>query len=186
MSKIALAAAVVALTVALLAKAHAEAPPPAHFVPPPGAAPPWADATTATTQTPQAQTSTATPAATSMPASVATLAPVSAAPPLPDASGTMTPSAVAATPSPVTATPMQGATTPIHVVSLRAGPSGSAPVIGTLHPGDQLEILATANYGWTQVRSPAGTGWAYGSYLAQGGSAAAVPSPAAPQEIISR
>ena len=178
MSKIALATAVVALTVAPLAMARAEAPPPAHFVPPPGAAPPWADATTTTTQPPQAPTSTAT-AATAMPASTATSVPVSAAPPPADASGTTTP-------SPVAATPMQGTTTPIHVVSLRAGPSGNAPVIGTLHPGDLLETLATANYGWTQVRSPAGTGWAYGSYLAQGGSAAAVPSPAAPQEVISR
>jgi uncharacterized protein YraI len=61
---------------------------------------------------------------------------------------------------------MQGATTPIHAVSLRAGPNTGAPVIGTLQPGMPLRILATANYGWMQVESPVGSGWAYGSYLA--------------------
>ena len=68
----------------------------------------------------------------------------------------------------VSAAAALGTTTPTHVVSLRAGPNGDTPVIGTLRPGDQLEILAVANYGWTEVRSPAGTGWAYGSYLASG------------------
>jgi uncharacterized protein YraI len=64
--------------------------------------------------------------------------------------------------------PALGTTTPVHVVSLRAAPNSNAPVIGTLHPGEQLQILATGNYGWTEVQSPAGTGWAYGSYLASG------------------
>jgi hypothetical protein len=59
-------------------------------------------------------------------------------------------------------------TTPVHAVSLHIGPSGNAPVIGTLRPGMPLEILGTANYGWVEVRSSIGTGWAYGSYLAGG------------------
>ncbi|HWB50528.1 MAG TPA: SH3 domain-containing protein [Stellaceae bacterium] len=61
-----------------------------------------------------------------------------------------------------------GTTTPVHAVSLRSGPSGSAGIIGTLHPGMPLEVLGTANHGWVEVRSSAGTGWAYGSYLAGG------------------
>jgi uncharacterized protein YraI len=51
---------------------------------------------------------------------------------------------------------------------MRAGPSTDNPVIGTLQPGMQLQILASANYGWMQVQSPVGTGWVYGSYLASG------------------
>jgi uncharacterized protein YraI len=106
-----------------------------------------------------------------------TPASVPAAPPATDAPGTTTS-------IPVAVTPMQGTTTPIHVVSLRAGPNSNTPVIGTLRPGDQLQILATANYGWTEVQSPAGTGWAYGSYLAPGGAPPIAPAPA--PEVISR
>jgi hypothetical protein len=58
-------------------------------------------------------------------------------------------------------------TTPVHAVSLRDGPSGSSAIIGTLRPGMSLEVLGT-NGGWVQVRSPAGTGWAWGTYLAGG------------------
>ena len=63
---------------------------------------------------------------------------------------------------------MPATTTPVHVVSLRAGPSGGDAIIGTLRPGTSLEVLGSAN-GWVQVRSSSGTGWAYGSYLASGG-----------------
>lgn len=59
-------------------------------------------------------------------------------------------------------------TTPVHAVSLRDGPSGSSSIIGTLRPGMPLEVLGAAKGGWVQVRSSAGTGWAYGSYLAIG------------------
>jgi hypothetical protein len=172
MSKIALAIAIVTLAAAPFATGHAQAPPQARFVPPPGAAPPWGDTTTKTTTT----TTTETP---QTPAPTAAATPASTVPPPTDASGTTTP-------GPVAATPMQGTTTPIRVVSLRAGPNSSAPVIGTLHPGDQLQILATANYGWTQVQSPAGTGWAYGSYLARGGSSATGQPPATPLEEVIR
>lgn len=151
MSKVALGSAIVSLIAVPLAMSPAETPPPTGFVPPPGAAAPWADTTT----TPRTLN---VPGPTKTPASTEASAPVSAAP-----SSTDAPSAT--TPIPVVTTPMQGTMTPINVVSLRAGPTGNAPVIGTLHPGDQLEILATANYGWIEVRSPAGTGWAYGSYL---------------------
>jgi hypothetical protein len=117
---------------------------------PPGAAPPWANSTTTTTETttnPAAPIPAATPAVPAEPSS-------------PTAEPGVT------TPVPVAVTPMQGTTTPIHSVSLHAGPNSSFPVIGTLHPGDQLRVLATANYGWMQVASPVGSGWAYGSYLA--------------------
>ena len=149
MSKIALASSAVALIAAALAMGRAEAQPPASYLAP-GAAPPWANstavttgksATTATTET----TTQTTPAPSLAEAPVAV--PAAQPPPQPAELGT---------------------TTPIQAVSLRAGPNRDAPVIGTLHPGDQLEILARAGYGWTQVRSPAGTGWAYGSYLASG------------------
>jgi uncharacterized protein YraI len=60
-----------------------------------------------------------------------------------------------------------GMTTPIRPVSLRAGPDSIMPVIGTLRPGMPLRVLATGNYGWMQVESTQGTGWAYGpGYLA--------------------
>jgi uncharacterized protein YraI len=58
--------------------------------------------------------------------------------------------------------------TPNHAVFLRAGPSTDAPIIGVLRPGMQLRATATADYGWMRVRTPAGTGWAYGSYLMPG------------------
>ena len=154
MSKIALATTVtVLIVVAPLAMGRAEAQPPAPYLAP-GAATPWANATTTTTETPPAQTPAATPA---IPA---------AQPPLTAATGSTTPIQV-------TATPMQGATTPIHAVSLRAGPNTASPVIGTLQPGMPLRVLATANYGWMQVESPVGPGWAYGSYLAPSDSAPA-------------
>ena len=168
MSKIALATAVVVLAVAPLAIGRAEAQSPAAFQPPPGAAPPWGY-TTATTEKPPAPTPTTTSAST--PATP---------PPGTDASGTTTP-------IPVAVTPMQGTTTPRQAVSMRAGPNTGFPVIGTLRPGDQLQILATANYGWVQVASPQGTGWAYGSYLAPAdtGPDAQPPTPPGP-EVISR
>jgi hypothetical protein len=62
---------------------------------------------------------------------------------------------------------VSGTTTPVHAVSLRDAPSGGSAIIGTLRPGMPLEVLGT-NQGWVQVRSSAGTGWAYGSYLASG------------------
>jgi hypothetical protein len=62
-----------------------------------------------------------------------------------------------------------GIATPIDAVFLRAGPSTDAPVIGTLEPGMPLHVLASANSGWMQVSSPAGSGWAYGSYLTSPG-----------------
>jgi hypothetical protein len=49
---------------------------------------------------------------------------------------------------------------PVDAVFLRAGPATGAPV---LRPGMQLRVTAGANYGWTQVRSPQGAAWAYGS-----------------------
>ncbi|MGA8401715.1 MAG: SH3 domain-containing protein [Stellaceae bacterium] len=68
----------------------------------------------------------------------------------------------------VPAQQLSGTTTPISAVSMRAGPGTDNPVIGTLHPGVPLQLLATANHGWMQVQSPTGTGWVYGSYLASG------------------
>jgi hypothetical protein len=59
-------------------------------------------------------------------------------------------------------------TTPVSAVSLRDGPSSGSSIIGTLRPGMPLEVLGAAKGGWVQVRSSAGTGWAYGSYLAIG------------------
>lgn len=164
MSKILIIIAAAISIAVPVAMGRAEAPPPAHFAPPPGVAPPWANTATTTETT----TTTETPpaAASAAPATVAVTPPAETAGP------------GATTLAPVTETPMQGTTTPIHVVSLRAGPNGNAPIIGILHPGDQLELLATANYGWTEVRSPAGTGWAYGSYLASGTAAATrLPTP---------
>src|SRR6185437_4791324 len=61
-----------------------------------------------------------------------------------------------------TVTPIQGTTTPIQAVSLRSGPNTSSPVIGTLRPGMTVQVLASANYGWMQVETPAGSGWTYG------------------------
>jgi Bacterial SH3 domain len=150
MNKIALAAAVVTLSAAPFAMGCAEAQPaPAHFEPPPGAAPPWG---TTTTEAPAA------------PAAV----PVS------------TPAAVQA-PSPP-GTPRSGTTTPTHAVFLHAGPNGATPVLGTLRPGEPLRVLASAPGGWTQVESSAGSGWAYGSYLAPVQGAEAAP----PQEPLPR
>jgi hypothetical protein len=68
----------------------------------------------------------------------------------------------------VPAQQISGTTTPVSAVSMRAGPGTDNPVIGTLHAGMPLQLLATANHGWMQVQSPAGTGWVYGSYLASG------------------
>ncbi|HWD58030.1 MAG TPA: SH3 domain-containing protein [Stellaceae bacterium] len=154
MHKIALATAVVALAAAAvpLTMGRGEAEPLMHFVPPPGAAPPWG--TTTTTETKPVPTPAAAPAA--------------------QRSGTSVESATT-TPNQGTATPIQGNTTPIHTVSLRAGPSGGAPVIGTLHPGEPLRILASAPGGWMQVETSGGSGWAYGSYLAPPSSPHPVP-----------
>jgi uncharacterized protein YraI len=165
MGKIALVASVVALVAAAapIAIGRAEAQTPASYLAP-GAVPPWASSTPWSNAT----------AVTTVNATTATQATPASTP--------------AATPATASAAPPSelGTTTPIQVVSLRAGPNREAPIIGTLHPGDQLQILARANYGWTEVQSPAGTGWAYGSYLASGISPVAgvsgnvVPTSAAP------
>jgi hypothetical protein len=160
MSKIALATAVVALTAAVpLTMGRAEAQ---QLVP--GAAPPWGTTTT-TTETKPVATPAATPATQPPQASV---------------------EAVTTTPIQGTATPIQGTTTPIQAVFLRSGPSTGSPVIGTLQPGMAVQVLASANYGWTQVETPAGSGWTYGSYLAPAGSTVVVQHPAPPEEIIAR
>jgi uncharacterized protein YraI len=79
----------------------------------------------------------------------------------------------------VPAQPASGTTTPISAVSMRAGPGTGNPVVGTLHHGMPLQILATANHGWIEVQSSAGTGWVYGSYLASGTNvSASMPAPA--------
>jgi uncharacterized protein YraI len=49
-----------------------------------------------------------------------------------------------------------------------------------------VRVLATANYGWMQVESPAGSGWTYGSYLAPIGSGAVIQHPAPPADILER
>jgi len=158
MNKIALATAVVALAAAAvpLTMGRGEAEPLMHFVPPPGAAPPWGTTTTTATTTETEPVPTPVAASATQP------------------SGTSVESGTA-TPIQGTATPTQGNTTPIHTVSLRAGPSGGAPVIGTLHPGEPLRILASAPGGWMQVETSAGSGWAYGSYLAPPSSPHPVP-----------
>jgi hypothetical protein len=159
MSKIALATAFVALTAAVpLTMGHAE---PQQLVP--AALPPWGSTTTTETQT--------KPAPTPMPATQPLRTSVEAD---------------TATPIQGTATPIQGTTTPIHAVSLRSGPSSGSPVIGTLRPGMAVQVLASANYGWMQVETPAGTGWTYGSFLAPVGSTVVVQHPAPPQETIVR
>ena len=162
MSKIALASAVVALTAAVpLTIGRAEAQPLAPYLPP-GADPPWG--TTITTTTTETNPVPAVTAATQPPQTSVE-------------SGT-------ATPIQGTATPSQGTTTPTHAVFLHAGPSGQAPVLGTLRPGEPLRILASAPGGWMQVESSGGSGWAFGSYLAPAGSTVVVQPPAPPQEII--
>jgi hypothetical protein len=168
MSKLAFATAVVALTAATpLAIGRAAAQSPASYMPP-GTAPPWAGTTTAPTEMPTA------PSPAAMPAAVPATQPEQMG--APDTTTSI----------PVNSTPMQGMTTPVQAVSLRSGPNTSFPVIGTLRPGMPLHVLATANYGWMQVESSQGTGWAYGSYLAPGGTVAAAQSPAPPPEVISR
>jgi hypothetical protein len=153
MNRIALATAVAVLTVAApLAIGRAAPPSPSYLAP--GAAPPWANSTTAMpdksvkTDNSTSEATATTSATTPAPVSDATSVPVSSA------------------------EPQQllelGTTTPVRAVSLRSGPGSDAPVIGTLHPGEQLKILARAGYGWTQVQSSTATGWAYGSYLASG------------------
>ena len=114
---------------------------PAAYTPPPGAAPPWAGTSTTT-----AATETKTDASAALP--------------------TTQPQPSAAPPMETAATPMQGTTTPTHAVFLHSAPIAGSPVIGTVRPGMELRVLASANPGWIQVETPAGTGWAWGSYLA--------------------
>jgi hypothetical protein len=155
MSKIAFAGAVVALTAAVpLTIGHAEAQPAAPYLAP-GAAPPWG--TTITTTTTETK-------------------PVPAATPATQPPQTSVESGAT--------TPIQGTTTPTHAVFLHAGPSGQAPVMGTLRPGEPLRLLASAPGGWMQVESSAGSGWAFGSYLAPAGGTVVVQPPAPPQEVI--
>ena len=160
MSKIALAAAVVALTAASrlrgdMLRRNSWRPPPFHH----GAR------RQRTTETKPVPTPAATPATQPPRTSVE--------------SGTTTPIRG-------TATPIQGTTTPIQAVSLRSGPNTGSPVIGTLRPGMVVQVLASTNYGWMQVETPAGSGWTYGSYLAPVGSTVGVEDPAPPQEINAR
>jgi hypothetical protein len=156
MSKIVLATAVVALTIAVpLTMGRAET----QLVP--AAAPPWGfttPMTTTETETKPVPTPTATTATQPLRTSVEA----------------------------GTTTPIQGTTTPIQAVSLRSGPNTGSPVIGTLRPGMAVQVLAIANYGWMQVETPAGSGWTYGSYLAPVGSTVVVQHPAPPEEIIAR
>jgi SH3 domain-containing protein len=167
MSKIVLATTIVALAAAFpLAIGHAAARPPAPYLAP-GAAPPWADAITTTTETP-APSSAATPTA------------------VPAAQSAQTAEPGDATPIPVKMTPMQGMTTPIHAVFLHSGPKGGTPILGTLHPGETLRVLASAPGGWMQVDSPEGSGWAYGGYLSHDGAAAVAEPSAPPPGVISR
>lgn len=162
MSKIALATAVVALTAAVpLTMGHAEA----QSYLPAGATPPWGTTTTPTATTPTTATETKpvpTPATTPAMESPRTSADLG------------------------TTTPIQGTTTPIRAVSLRSGPNTGSPVIGTLRPGMVVQVLASANYGWMQVETPAGSGWAYGSYFAPVGSTIVVQHPEPPEEAIVR
>lgn len=172
MSKIVLATAVVALTVAVpLTRGHAE---PQQLVP--AALPPWGPTTE--TETKPVPTPTAMPATQLLRTSEAgTTTPIQ---------GTATPVQGTATPVQGTTTPVQGTTTPIQAVSLRSGPNTGSPVIGTLRPGMAVQVLASANYGWMQVETPAGSGWTYGSYLAPVGSTVVVQHPVSPEEIIAR
>jgi hypothetical protein len=151
MSKIALATAVVALT-AVVSPSMVRAE--TQLVP--AALPPWGTTTPTTTTETETRldvTPIVTPATQPLPTSVEA----------------------------GTTTPIQGTTTPIQAVSLRSGPSTGSPVIGTLRPGMAVQVRASANYGWMQVETPAGSGWTYGSYLVPVGSSVA---PA--QEIIAR
>lgn len=147
--RIRLSAAIVALLAAAsLAGASALAQPLA-YTPPPGAAPPWAGTSTTTTTT-ETKTETSPAAASALPTA---LSQPTAAP-------------GATTPTETAATPMEGTATPTHAVFLHSAPFAGSPVIGTLRPGTALRVLASANPGWVQVETPAGTGWAWGSYLA--------------------
>jgi len=143
MTKIALVAGVMTLTAVaplMIGRANAQ---PLSPNPPPGAESLQAPQPSVTTTTTTVTTPTPTPPS------------VAASPP------------ASTTAVEVPSVPEAGTTTPIRPVSLRAGPDTSAPVVGTLRPGMSLRVLATANYGWTQVDSPVGSGWAYGpGYLA--------------------
>jgi hypothetical protein len=148
MSKIAFATAIVALTAAVpLAMGRAAAQ---QLLP--GAAPPWSTATTTETKPVPAPAPPATPATQPLQTSVE--------------ADTATPVQGTATPVEGTSTTILGTTTPIQAVSLRSGPNTGSPVIGTLRPGMAVQVLASGNYGWMQVETPAGSGWTYGSYLA--------------------
>jgi hypothetical protein len=155
MSKIALATAVAALTAAVpLTMGYAEGA--TQLVP--AAYPPWGLTTpAATTETKPART----PAGT-----LATQ---------PSPTPTEADSAIQGG-----ATPLQGTTTVIQAVSLRSGPNTGSPVIGTLQPGMAVQVLASANHGWMQVETQAGSGWAYSSYLAPVGGSVVVQHPPPP------
>jgi Bacterial SH3 domain len=89
-----------------------------------------------------------------------------ATPSLPAAQPTAASEATLSASVPIAVDPAGGISTPAHMVFLRSGPNTASQVIGTLQPGMQLRVLASANYGWKQVSSPVGTGWTYGNYLA--------------------
>ncbi len=165
MRKIALATAVVALTAAVpLTMGFAEGA--TQLVP--AAYPPWG-ITTPTTTTETETKPVPTPAGTL-------------------ASQRLPTSAEVGTTIPIegTSTSIEGTTTVIQAVSLRSGPGTGSSVIGTLRPGMAVQVLASANHGWMQVQTQAGSGWTYGSYLTPVDSTVAVEHPAPPQKIIVR
>ena len=159
MSKIALATAVAALTAAVpLTMGRAEGT--TQLVP--AAYPPWGlpTPTTKPAPTPAGTLATQPPPA---PADADTTAPIQGG-----------------------VTPLQGTTTVIQAVSLRSGPNTGSPVIGTLQAGMAVQVLASANHGWMQVETQAGSGWTYGSYLAPVGSTVVVQHPEPPPGFIAR
>jgi hypothetical protein len=158
-------AAAVLIALAPLAAGRLEAQPRTSYLAP-GAAPPWG-VTATPDETPTASAPAAAPAA------------------VPAIQAPRTSDPGAAVPTAAAATPMQGTTTPVHAVFLHAGPNGGTAVLGTLHPGEPLRVLASAPGGWIQVESSQGAGWAYGSYLAQGEIGVVEPG-APPPEVISR
>lgn len=101
--------------------------------------------------------------------------------------GTQPPAATEAgnpTPIQVTTTSILRTTTAIQAVSLRSGPGTGSPVIGTVQRGMTVQVLGSANHGWMQVETPAGSGWTYGTYL--GPVDSTVAEHPAPQQIIVR
>lgn len=86
--------------------------------------------------------------------------------PTPEASATPTPTAPGAAATAGSA-PSPGVVPTVVVVTaasglhLRAAPSPTAPILGSLGRGDRLQVLAysEANGGWYRVATPVGSGW---------------------------